>query len=71
MPIYELKCPECDKVFEKLFSGKEAERFLNPKATQWVECPHCFHKNKKFERIYHGNQTGLIFKGKWYKTGGY
>ena len=33
MPIYEYRCEECEKEFEKLV--------LSPSANKPVECPHC------------------------------
>ncbi len=37
MPIYEYKCPACDKTFEELVRSE--------KAAGKVACPHCGHRD--------------------------
>lgn len=41
MPIYEFRCLNCGKLFEKLF--------LNPNEEANVECPEC--RSSTFERV--------------------
>jgi putative FmdB family regulatory protein len=51
MPIFEFRCLECGKLFEKLF--------LNPQEEVVVECPAC--RSQSFERVI--SRTSYIMKG--------
>ncbi len=67
MPIYEFKCDECDKPFDKLVRSSAA--------TAEVECPHCGsrHVTKKMSTFAARASGGLSFStstGSSCSTGG-
>ena len=61
MPIFEYKCEKCNKVVDKLVKRSEEHE------QQYCDCS----DDVKLIRTDHLFSTGLQFKGRWFKNGGY
>lgn len=59
MPIYEYRCPKCEKVVDRLVSYSNAD-------DQKCDCS----ENAKLERTDGIHATNFSLKGNWFKTRG-